>query len=215
MHPQPFGGYISLGHDLPGINKALKRYPECGVQEIQSVSELADMNILIVDPGEYTLDWLLMTPGGHAQRVSSAAGDAGRHRVLREIHDIVEAKLERPLGPSFVTDIDRALRSKQPVRIGGRSFDLTGPEFEAAISKAVEDPVRQLLESLRGADDRIDFIAVLGGSPVEVANALRKARPYLPLYCSSEGVGQNASLYANLRGFQEWAEAAPRKPRAV
>lgn len=208
VHPQPFGGYISLGHDLEGINEALKAYPQCGIEPLSAVSDLANMNILIVDPGEFTLDWLLMTPGGHAERVSSAAGDAGRHRVLREIHGIVQAKLERPLGASFVTDIDRALRNKQPVRIGGRSFDLTGDEFKIAIHKAVEDPVRQLLESLRGADDRIDFIAVLGGSPDEVAEALKKARPHMPIYCPTGKTGQNASLFANLRGFQEWAEAA-------
>ena len=74
--------------------------------------------------------------------------------------------------------------------------------------KSVEDPIRQLLESLRGADNRIDFIAVLGGSPDEVADALTKARPPLPIYCPSGKTGQNASLFANLRGFQEWAEAA-------
>lgn len=165
VHPQPFGGYISLGHDLDGINAALKSYPECGIKPLSAVSDLANMNILIVDPGEFTLDWLLMTPDGHAERVSSAAGDAGRHRVLREIHGLVQTKLERPLGASFMADIDRSLRNKQPFRIGGRSFDLTGPEFKTAIDKAVEDPVQQLLASLRGADDRIDFIAVLGGSP--------------------------------------------------
>ena len=77
-----------------------------------------------------------------------------------------------------------------------------------AIAKAVEDPVRQLLESLRGADDRIDFIAVLGGSPEQVADALKKARPHLPIYCPSGKTGQKANLFANLRGFQEWAEAA-------
>lgn len=208
VHPQPFGGYISLGHDLDGINEALNAYPDCGIKPLSSVSELANMNILIVDPGEFTLDWLLMTPGGHAERVSSAAGDAGRHRVLREIHNLVQEKLQRPLGPSFVTDIDRAMRNKIPFRVGGRSFDLTGPEYITAIAKAVEDPVRQLLESLRGADDRIDFIAVLGGSPDEVAGALKKARPHLPLYCPSGKTGQQASLFANLRGFQEWSEAA-------
>jgi plasmid segregation protein ParM len=208
VHPQPFGGYVSLGHDLDGINAALKQYPECGITPLKAASDLSKLNILIVDPGEFTLDWLLMTPGGHAERVSSAAGDAGRHRILREIHALVEKKLERPLGASFVTDLDRALRNKEPIRIGGRLFDLSGPEFTSAITKAVEDPVRQLLESLRGADDRIDFIAVLGGSPEEVANALRKARPFLPLYCPSSGRGQASSMFANLKGFQEWGEAA-------
>ena len=90
-----------------------------------------------------------------------------------------------PLPPARIVDID-----------------------QTAIAKAVEDLVRQLLESLRGADDRIDFIAVLGGSPEQVADALKKARPHLPIYCPSGKTGQDASLFANLRGFQEWAEAA-------
>ena len=207
VHPQPFGGYISLGHDLAGINKTFAQYPQSGLGALESADGLAELNVLIVDPGEYTLDWLLMTPGGQAQRVSSAASDAGRHRILREIHKILEAKMGRPIGPSFITYIDEALRTKKPLRLAGQAFDLTQPEFMEAIEKAVEDPVRQLFESLRGADDRIDLIAVLGGSPGEVAAAIRRARPLLPVYCPEEATGQSASLFANLRGFQEWAEA--------
>ena len=79
------------------------------------------------------------------------------------------------------------------------------------MEKAVEDPVRQLFESLRGADDRIDLIAVLGGSPGEVAAAIRRARPLLPVYCPEEATGQAASLFANLRGFQEWSEVVDLK----
>lgn len=211
VHPQPFGGYISLGHDLEGINKTFAQYPQSGLVPLESAEGLADLNILIVDPGEYTLDWLLMTPGGQAQRVSSAASDAGRHRILREIHKILEAKMGRPLGPSFITYIDEALRLKKPLRLAGQAFDLTGPEFKDAMEKAVEDPVRQLFESLRGADDRIDLIAVLGGSPGEVAAAIRRARPLLPVYCPEEATGQAASLFANLRGFQEWSEVVDLK----
>ena len=206
IHPQPFGGYISLGHDLDGINRTLAKYTESGIAPLTSIDSLATLNVLIVDPGEYTLDWLLMTPGGQAQRVSSAASDAGRHRILREIHNMMESTLGRPLGASFMTDIDEALRHKQALRIGGRSFDLTGPEFTAAIDKAVEDPVRQLFEALRGADDRIDLIAVLGGSPDDVARAIQRERPHLPVYCAEQSEGQLASLYANVRGFQEWSE---------
>ena len=206
VHPQPFGGYLSLGHDLDGINKTLRDYPECALNPLSSVDELGELNVLIVDPGEYTLDWLLMTPGGQAQRVSSAAGDAGRHRVLRDVRTLVSAKLGRPLGPSFLTDIDVALREKKPLKIGGRTTPLDTPDVLAVIEKAVEDPVRQLFEGLRGADDRIDIIAVLGGSPAEVAAAIRRARPYLPVYCPADATGQTASLFANLRGFQEWSE---------
>lgn len=207
VHPQPFGGYISLGRDITGINAALKRYPECGVKPLESPSDLAKLNVLIVDPGEYTLDWLLMTPSGPAQRVSSAASDAGRHRILRDLREILQGKTDRPLGASFLIDIDEALREKKPFRIAGRSYDLATEEFQRAIEKAVEDPVRQLFEGLRGADDRIDLVAVLGGSGKEIADAIRKERPYLPVYCPDQATGQAASLYANLRGFQEWAEA--------
>lgn len=206
VHPQPFGGYISLGHNLEGLNRTFSEYPECGVQPLKTIDDLSSLNILIVDPGEYTLDWLLMTPGGQAQRVSSAAGDAGRHRILREVFALVAEKLGRKPGASFLTDIDVALREKKSLKIGGRSFALDGPEFTTAIARAVEDPVRQLFESLRGADDRIDLIAVMGGSPVEIAEAIRRARPYLPVYCPSDATGQAAPLFANLRGFQEWSE---------
>lgn len=211
VHPQPFGAYIALGSELDGINAALRQYPQCGIKPLNGVAELAGLNVLIVDPGEFTLDWLVMNKGGYAQRVSSAAGDAGRFRVIREVMVVLEAKLNRPIGASFFADVDRALRNKTPFRIGGQSFDLSTPEYQAVIKKAVEDPVRQLLESLRGADDRIDLIAVLGGSPAEVAAAIRAARPLIPLYCPVEKTGQASTLFANLRGFQVWAEAAAAK----
>lgn len=207
IHPQPFGGYISLGNDLPGINKALSLYPECGISELKTHEDLQALNVLIVDPGEFTLDWLLMTPGGAAQRVSNATSDAGRHRVLREVHRLLCEKLGRPLGSSYIADIDEALRAKLPLRIGGRAYDLTSDDFKATIERAVEDPIRQLFEGLRGADDRIHLIAVMGGSPHEVAEAIRKTRPFLPVYCPEATTGQKAPLYANLHGFQEWSEA--------
>jgi plasmid segregation protein ParM len=180
---------------------------------------LGQLNILIVDPGEYTLDWLLMTPAGPAGRVSSAASDAGRHRIVREVHKLISEKLGRPLGNSFFTDIDEALRvgKTKKLRVAGQVFDLTEESFQKAIEFAVEDPVRQLFAGLRGAEDRVDLVAVFGGSPVEVADALRKSRPNLPVYCPSDASGQDASLFANLRGFQEWAEEVDAKsvPEAV
>lgn len=205
VHPQPFGGYIGLGSDLDGINAALAKYPNCGIAPLKSTADLKKLNVLIVDPGEFTLDWLYMTPGGQAQKVSNAISDAGRHRVLREVLDKVEQKLGRPIGASFLSDIDVALRNGGNFRIGGQAFDLHADEYANTIKLAVEDPVRQLFGGLRGVEDRIDLVAVLGGSPHQVADAIRATKPLLPLYCH-DGKGQSASLFANLRGFQEWAE---------
>lgn len=210
VHPQPMGGYLSLGHDIKGINDALKAYPKCGIDPLKGPEDLSNLNVLVVDPGEYTLDWLLMTPAGPAQRVSSAISDAGRHRILREVHKALSAEMSRPLGASFHTDIDEALRSKKPIRVAGLAYRLDTPEYQAIIAKAVADPVRQLLEALRGADDRLDLIAVLGGSPTEVADAIKAARPTIPVYVPAQLSGQQASMYANLRGFQEWATVVDR-----
>ena len=207
VQPQPFGGYISLGNELDGINETLSQYAECGIEPLESPDDLKALNVLIVDPGEFTLDWLMMTPGGAAQRVSSAASDAGRHRVLRDVHTLLCTKVGKPLGASFMADIDDALRAKRPFRFSGRSYDLQSEEFQIAIERAVEDPVRQLFEGLRGSEDRIDLVAVMGGSPFEVAAAIRKRNPFLPVYCPTHATGQDAPLYANLRGFQEWSEA--------
>lgn len=207
VHPQPMGGYLSLGHDIKGINEALEKYPKCGIEPLKGPADLQNLNVLVVDPGEFTLDWLMMTPAGPAQRVSSAISDAGRHRILREVHKALAAEMNRPLGATFMTDIDEALRANKPVRIAGLAYRLDSPEYKAIIVKAVEDPVRQLLEGLRGADDRIDLVAVLGGSPIEIADAIKRARPNLPVYVPTDMTGQKASMYANLRGFQEWATA--------
>jgi len=73
VHPQPFGGYINLGSRLNEINAVLAQYPDSGIAALKSQKDLASLNVLIVDPGAYTLDWLLMTPTGANRKVSSAA----------------------------------------------------------------------------------------------------------------------------------------------
>ena len=114
-----------------------------------------------------------------------------------------------------MTDIYEALRNKKPFRISGKLYSLDTPAYQAIIEKAVEDPVCQMFEALRGADDRVDLVAVLGGSPVEMAEAIKRARPTLPVYVPGNLTGQDASMYANLRGFQEWATAVDRRKSAA
>ena len=58
-------------------------------------------------------------------------------------------------------------------------------------------------------------MAVLGGSPDDIAAAIRRERPYLPVYCPVVEPGQNASMFANLRGFQGWSEVVDAKKAAA
>ena len=62
-----------------------------------------------------------------------------------------------------------------------------------------------MLNGLRGSDGFIDLVVVIGGSPTEVANEIRRKRPNLPVFVSSNLNGQGSSIFANLRGFQNLA----------
>lgn len=82
----------------------MERLEHCFIQRREwtklKPSDLRDMTHSIVDPGEYTLDWLVMQAGSSLMKVSNAIGDAGRHRVVRDIHKAVQETMGRPLGTS-------------------------------------------------------------------------------------------------------------------
>lgn len=159
-----------------------------------------------MDPGKYTLDWLYMKAGSPIMKASNAIGDAGRHRVVRDLHKMIQDKLGRPLGTSFYSDIDMCLRNGRNLRVGGDTFNLKEQEYLDLIKRSIDDPVRQLFEGLRGSEDRIDLVVVMGGSPTDVADAIKRSKPWMPVYCGKPDQGNNSSIYGNLTGFQAWAE---------
>ena len=208
VQPQPFGAYVGIGEKISEINEVLIEF---GREPIRSPQDLKAMTVLVVDPGQYTLDWLVMTSSGPITKVSHAVGNAGRHRVVRDVHKLVQQKMGRPIGASFFSQIDQAMRDKKPLRIGGSTFDFQSKEFLTVVEKSIEDPLRQLFEGLRGVEDRIDLCVVMGGSPDDIANAIRKERSWLPVYCAKTNNGQGSSIYGNLIGFQKWAERTDRR----
>ncbi len=188
VQPQPFGAYIGITKNIGDINKVLE---DNGSDLIKTPEGLRSMNILVVDPGEYTLDWLYMKAGAPVMRASNAIGDAGRHRVVREVHKMIQDKLGRPLGTSFYADIDYAMRTGKKFKAGGDAFNLQDQEFLDCVKRSIDDPVRQLFEGLRGSEERIDLVVVVGGSPGDVAAAIKRAKPWIPVYCGSSGQGNN------------------------
>lgn len=206
IHPQPFGGYVGLGRHLNLINETFKRYPEARIDPLKSADAIRDLNVLVVDSGAYTLDWLFMSPTGPVRAASAAANNAGRHRVVRRLYDLVSSEIGRKPPISFLFDIDDAERNNKPLRLDGRIFDFNEPRFQALIEEAIEDSVQQMFEHLGGNADRIDLIAVVGGEPNHIARAIAKRRPMIPLFVAPSH-GDLPSIYTNLAGFQEYAEA--------
>jgi plasmid segregation protein ParM len=198
VQAQPMGGYAALEEHFDELNQAIK---ETGgaLQSLQSVDDLDDLTVLMVDPGEHTLDWLLIQQGSINPRASGAASDAGRHRVVRAVQESLAADIGRPLGPAVVPRINEALRLHQPVKLSGVAHDLN--KYEPQIMSVVEDSLNRMIDGLRDAHEIIDLIVLVGGHPERYRDVLKRRFPAIPVFVMPE------SMSANVRGFQMIGEA--------
>lgn len=213
LRPQPFGGYIDMGNHLDLINKSIAELKKSAdvnlaISEINDAAALVENHcVLIVDPGEHTLDWLLVDRGQINTKASGAASDSGRHRIVRDVQRALENDLSRQINPANIPRINEALRTGQPLRLGGQQIDLK--DYDTVVAQSVADPISRLIEGLRGLEDRIDLILVVGGHPGIYERALKERFPFTPVVVPTE------SLYANVRGFQRMGEALSMAHEAV
>lgn len=150
-----------------------------------------------------TLDWLLVDQGRINTKASGATSDAGRHRIVRAVAEALSASIGAPITPSNLPRINESLRNGTKFRHMGTAHNLE--IYEPVMRAAVEDPINRLIEGLKGLEDRIDLIGVVGGHPAMYAAELQKRFPNVPVFTSP------ASLYANLRGFQAVAQSTAQR----
>jgi plasmid segregation protein ParM len=198
VQAQPMGGYAAIEEHFSELNDAI-RDTGGALQPLKSVDELDDLTVLMVDPGEHTLDWLLLQQGSINPRASGAASDAGRHRVIRAVQESLSADIGRPLGPAVAPRINEALRLKQPVKLSGVAHDLA--KYEPKIMSVVEDSINLMIDGLRDAHEIIDLIVLVGGHPERYRDVLKRRFPAIPVFVMPE------SMAANVRGFQMIGEA--------
>jgi len=198
VQAQPMGGYAALDDHMPDLNRVISENPGA-LQPLGSGEELDDLSVLIVDPGEHTLDWLLIQQGSINPRASGAASDAGRHRVVRSVLDSLVAEIGRPLGPAVLPRINDALRFRQPVKLAGVAHDLS--RYEPVIMSVIEDSINRMIDGLRDAHEIIDLMIIVGGHPERYRDVLSRRYPAIPVFVMPE------SMAANVRGFQMIGEA--------
>lgn len=198
VQAQPMGGYAVLEKHFEDLNHTIQ---ETGgaLRPLRSVDELDELSVLMVDPGEHTLDWLLVQQGSINPRASGAASDAGRHRVIRAVQETLAADIGRPLGPAVAPRINEALRQKQPVKLTGVAHDLG--KYEPQIMSVIEDALNLMIDGLRDAHEIIDLIVLVGGHPDRYRDVLRRRFPAIPVFVMPE------PMSANVRGFQMIGEA--------
>lgn len=198
VQAQPMGGYAAIGEELGELNAVITRTGGA-LEPLQSADELDELSVLMVDPGEHTLDWLLIQQGSINPRASGAASDAGRHRVVRAVQESLAADVGRPLGPAVMPRINEALRAGKPVKLSGTAHALD--RFEPVVMSVVEDSINRMVDGLRDAHEIIDLIVLVGGHPERYRDVLVQRFPAIPVFVMPE------PMAANVRGFQMIGEA--------
>ncbi|MBS0454072.1 MAG: hypothetical protein JSS14_22445 [Proteobacteria bacterium] len=197
VRPQPMGGFYSLDRHIEGINKTIAKYPHSGLKPLRDWDHLVEtMTIVTVDPGEYTLDWLLVNQGKPNTGVSGAAGDAGRHRVMTSVKEHLEAKIGRAIAPSNLQRLNNSLRTGAVFKLDGRAIDMADPEILDAARRAVRDPVGIMMNGIKGAWDYTDMIVMVGGHPAHYAEEIASRMPDMPIYVPKH------SVFSNVEGLQ-------------
>jgi len=198
VQAQPMGGYAALDDHLDELNRVISSTPGA-LKPLASGEALDDLSVLMIDPGEHTLDWLLIQQGTINPRASGAASDAGRHRVVRSVLESLVAEIGRPLGPAVMPRINDALRGRGPVKLAGVAHDLN--RFEPVIMTVVEDCINRMVDGLRDAHEIVDLMVLVGGHPERYRDVLVKRFPAIPVFVMPE------PMSANVRGFQMIGEA--------
>ena len=198
VQAQPMGGYAALDDYLTELNAEISR-TKGALRPLPDGEALDDLAVLMIDPGEHTLDWLLIQQGSINPRASGAASDAGRHRVVRSVQDSLSAAVGRPLGPAVVPRINDAMRAGLPVKLAGVAYDLK--QYDPIVMSVVEDSINRMVDGLRDAHEIVDLMVLVGGHPEHYRDVLVKRFPAIPVFIMPD------SIEANVRGFQMIGEA--------
>jgi plasmid segregation protein ParM len=156
--------------------------------------ELKSQVNLMIDPGYYTLDWVLAN-GIRINPERSGASSGGMSACLNEIRKGIAADFD--INLSSVSEIDQALRTgRKVIKLDGRPVDL---EKVIPYGKAkAREYVNELASSV-GNLTTVENIVVVGGGASFFMDALQeKLQREITVVPGSE--------FANVRGFLRFGE---------
>lgn len=165
----------------------------------RAVEEFKDSTCLLVDPGWFTLDWLVTKDLKVVPGRSGAANNAGMGAVVKAITESMARRISERDGRScemtehIIQRVDRALYGNKMAKINGKEEPVE-PHMEPAI-KLMRDGMQKMMASIGSRSD-IDSVIVVGGA----------APLYAPVVCEVFGADMvrvsKDPVYANVRGFQ-------------
>ncbi len=171
--PQPLGAYFELAAEWDGPKELLKG------------------NIVVIDPGYYSVDWITMNAG----RLMLESSGTSLNATSRIIEGAAEILRERNGGMVDPQTIEHALRQeKSHIVAFGRMLDV-----RQAVQEAAVDPVREALRAVRASVRQTRAepgIVVVAGGGTEFYKA--KVSEHFPGWRVWTG---RTPVMSNVRGF--------------
>lgn len=157
----------------------------------QTNVDLDDARILVVDPGFYSADWVVIARGDMQKELSGSSLQASSV-VLQEVARLIAQEQDSPLSLEI---LEHAIRSgKSHVLMLGQRMELR-PYVEQATARVAPATVGAIQESLRTGGKMPDLIILVGGGAGFFRAALQAAFPRLRVVTPQNAVFSNARGY--------------------
>lgn len=171
--PQPIGGYLDLLWSRPGE------------------SVLEEGRVLIIDPGFFSIDWVLVEEGDI--RKSSSGTSLEAMSVLLDHASRLMA--DEHGGTAPVERLEEALRARRDrVLLFGRPVDVQ-PYLEKAAERVAPVALEALRQSLRKESGSVDAVLLTGGGAALYEPVAQSLFPSNPIFVPDQ------PELANARGF--------------
>ncbi len=171
--PQPLGGFVDYLHNL------------------DNPSQIEDASVLVVDPGFFSVDWVLLVNGEFKRGSSGTSLDASSV-ILDEAATLIAKDHGGNPGRGRLENAVRL--GKSTISIFGGRVEIA-PYLAAASATVGHIACAQIQTSLRKEDSNIDAIILVGGGAPFYEDVIKAAFPQTPV-----SVADN-SVFANARGF--------------
>lgn len=175
--PQPVGGFVDT---MMGVD-----------EETNEI--LTDGRVLVVDPGHFSFDWVLIE-ASELQKRSSGSSTEAMSAVLETAADLIANEFGGRIDPD---KLEQALQSgKEHVLLFGKKVDYA-PYLDQAAQEVSEVAIEKLRTALRKEVEAIDAIVVIGGGAFWWTPIVQR------LFPASKVVSPKDPLLSNAKGFFE------------
>lgn len=171
--PQPVGGFVDH------------------VWNLRDASEIEECRVLVVDPGFFSVDWVLIS-NGELRRQSCGTSLEASSVILDEAVRLIAEDFGGNVGRER---LENSIRNNQAqVRLFGERIEVA-PYLKKAADKVGPIVTTRLRESLRKENAGADMVLLVGGGASFFGSAIEEAFPQLKISIP------DTPVFANARGF--------------